>query len=127
MTTQEVANQLVALCREGKYEQVYQELFSPDAESIEPEGTGLPTAKGMDAIRQKGQQWQEMVEELYSSEISDPIAADDFFSCTMKMKVKMKGSEEPVNMDEVCVYRVKNGKVMSEQFFYTPEPAPQHS
>lgn len=120
MTTQKVANQLVKLCREGKYEAVYQSLFSPDVESIEPEGSTWGTVKGMDAILKKGQQWQELVEEVYSSEILDPIVADDFFACTMKTKIKMKGVSDPVMMDEICIYHVENGKVVSEQFFYTP-------
>ena len=122
MTTQEIANQLVQLCREGKYEQVYEELFSPEILSIEPEGGPWGTTKGMEGIQKKAQEWQAMVEEILSSEVSDPIVADNFFSCTMKTKVRMKGVTDPVNMDEVIVYRVENQKVVSEQFFYTPLP-----
>lgn len=120
MTTEQVANQLVKLCRDGKYEQVYAELYAPDALSIEPEGGTWGTVKGLEAMAKKAQEWQRMVEEMISGEVSDPICADDYFSCTMKSKVRMKG--EIVNMDEVCIYRVENGKVVSEQFFYTPLP-----
>ena len=125
MTTQEVANRLVSLCREGKYAEVYQELYHEDAWSIEPEGGAWGTAKGMEAMKKKSEKFEEMVEEVFSSEISDPIAAENFFSCTMKSKVKMRGMDEPVNLDEVCVYEVVDGKVVKEQFFYTPvqEPA----
>lgn len=113
----------MVLCRQGKYEQVYQELFSPEIESIEPEGGPWDSkVKGLEALAKKGQMWQEMVEEIHSTEISDPIVAENFFACTMKMKVTLKGMPGPIDMDEVCVYRVENGKVMSEQFFYTPEP-----
>lgn len=120
MTTEEIAKRLVELCREGKYEQVFQELYSPEIVSIEPEGSGWGSMKGFEALAEKAAKWQGMVDEIISGEVSDPIAADDYFSCTMKTKVKMKG--EIVNMDEVCVYRVENGKVVSEQFFYTPLP-----
>lgn len=36
MTTKEVANKLVKMCREGKVEEVKQELFTEDTLSIEP-------------------------------------------------------------------------------------------
>ena len=34
-STQQIANRLVELCREGKYEQCYDELFAADAQNIE--------------------------------------------------------------------------------------------
>ena len=122
MTTQEVATEMVALCRAGKWEECIQKFYSPDIKSIEPEGATWGTVQGFDAIAKKGQEWQEMVAEFHSSEISDPIVAENFFSITMKSKVTMKGMDQPINMDEVCVYEVKNGKVVKEQFFYTPMP-----
>ena len=122
MTTQEVADRLVGLCREGKFEQVYQELYTTDALSIEPEGTPFGTVRGMEEFKKKGEQWQAMVKEMHSSEVSDPIVAENFFSCSMKTKVTMNGASDPVDMDEICVYNVVNGKVVSEQFFYTPQP-----
>ena len=48
--------------------------------------------------------------------------AENFFTMTMKSKVTMKGMDHPIDMDEVCVYRVADGKVVTEQFFYTPMP-----
>ena len=122
MTTEEVATRLVHLCREGKYEELYQELYTPDIVAIEPKGSPFDEqVKGLEAIYKKGEQWMQMVEEVVTSEISDPIVAENFFSITMKTKVKMKNVEEPVDMDEVCVYKVDNGKVVLEQFFYTPQ------
>lgn len=123
MTTQEVAEKLVSLCRVGDFEKVYKELYSQEIMSIEPEGGTWDTVQGMEAIAKKGEQWHAMVEEFHSSEISDPIVAGDFFSCTMKTELSLKGIEERINMDEVCVYKVENGKVVVEQFFYTPLPA----
>lgn len=122
MTTQEVANRLVELCRESKWEEVFKELYSPEIVSIEPEGSPWDTAKGFDALAKKGEEWQKMIEEFHSMEISDPLVAENFFSLTMKSKVTMKGQIEPINMDEVCIYHVVDGKVVSEQFFYTPLP-----
>ncbi|WP_425390536.1 SnoaL-like domain-containing protein [Ekhidna sp.] len=123
MTTQEVANELVKLCREGKWDECISKLYSADIVSIEPEGGAWGKVQGLEAIAKKGKEWNEMVAEFHSGEISDPIVAENFFSITMKSKVTMKGMDHPINMDEICVYEVNNGKVVKEQFFYTPMPA----
>lgn len=122
MTTQEVANQLISLCRAGKYEEVYQTLFSPEIISKEPDGSLSPEVKGLEQLAEKGKKWYEMVDEFVEGTISDPIVAGDHFACTMKSKVKFKGAPKAIDLDEVCVYRVENGKVVLEQFFYTPMP-----
>ncbi|MDW3196292.1 MAG: nuclear transport factor 2 family protein [Cytophagales bacterium] len=121
MTTEEIAEKLVSLSREGKFEQIHQELFSPEIISVEPtkEG-GWEVEKGFDGLKKKAEQWHGMVEEMIGGEISDPIVAGNHFSCTWKTKVRFKGAPEAVAMDEVAVYEVKNGKVVLEQFFYTP-------
>lgn len=122
MTTQEVANQLVKLCKEGKFEEIYQTLFSAEIVSKEPPGGNWETATGFEEIQKKGEQWQEMVDKVITSEISEPIAAADHFAITMKSKVRFKSIPDVIDMDEICVYKVVDGKVVLEQFFYTPLP-----
>ncbi|MEQ8712665.1 MAG: nuclear transport factor 2 family protein [Cyclobacteriaceae bacterium] len=121
MTTQEIADRLVSLCREGKYEQVYQELYSEDACSTEPEGNPFGTAKGMKEIAEKGKRWNEMVEKFHSGSLSDPLVAADHFSVAWFSNITMKGQTEPIDMDEIAVYKVADGKIVLEQFFYTAE------
>ena len=120
MTTKEVANRLVELCRKGEYETVYKDLYHADIISQEPEGTPWGTQQGMAAIAEKGKQWGESMVEMHGSEVSEPIVADNYFSCVMKYDATFKESGR-VQMEEVCVYEVKDGKVTKEQFFYTPE------
>ena len=119
MTTQEVANRLVELCREGKYEQTVKELYSPDIVSVEAEGTPNRIVKGLDEIARKGIKFESMLEKVNTSVITDPIVADNFFSCAMLMNVQMKGVPVAIDMDEICVYTVNNGKIVREEFFYT--------
>ena len=121
LTTEEIALRLVELSREGNFEQIHKELFSPEIISVEPtkEG-GWEVEKGFDGLKKKAEQWHGMVEEMIGGEISDPIVAGNHFTCTWKSKVRFKGAPEAVAMDEVAVYEVKDGKVVLEQFFYTP-------
>lgn len=120
MTVQEIANRLVELCRKGEWDTCYQELYSPEARSIEPEGTPDREVKGMDAFKAKGEKWQSMIQEVHSSEIGDPVVAGNHFSLTWKTNLTFKGAPAPTDMDEICVYQVKDGKIVKEQFFYEP-------
>ena len=120
MNTETIAKRLVELCRTGAYDKAQEELYGDDAVSIEPEGLppgALGNAQGLAAIREKGRQFSESIEAVHSSSVSDPQVAGNWFSCTMSMDVTMKGRGR-FQMNEVCVYRVRDGKIVHEQFFY---------
>ena len=117
MSTTEIANRLVSLCREQKWETAQKELYGDNAVSIEPEETPAfkKEIRGLPAILEKGKKFVAMVETMHALSVSDPLVAGNAFACTMRMDVTMKG---PGRMDitELCVYEVKEGKIISEQF-----------
>ena len=117
MTTTEVANKLVSLCRTGKNMDAVHELYADNVLSLEPKGSRMERAEGKDAIIAKELAFFEMVEEVHSNEVSEPIVAANFFSVTMKMDMTLKGMGR-TSMDEVCVYEVKDGKIVFEEFFF---------
>ena len=120
MNTESIAKRLVELCRTGEYDKAQEELYADDAASIEPEGLppgALGNAKGLAAIREKGRHFNESIEAMHSGSVGDPQVAGNWFSCTMSMDVTMKGRGR-IQMSEVCVYRVRDGKIVHEQFFY---------
>jgi hypothetical protein len=118
MTTKQVADRLVELCRQGKIEDAQNELFADDALSIEANDTmGPRETKGIDAIKKKGEMFNSMLENFYGATISDPIVAGNHFSIAWEMDAQMKGQERMM-MKEICVYQVKDDKVISEQFFF---------
>jgi len=118
MTIQEIANRLTALCRQGKYEEAQRELYSTEAESIEPPGApGLQTVAGLDAIIKKGQQFQSMIEAVHGGSVSDPIIAGNTFAIAAVLDVTFKGIGRQA-IEEIAVYTVKDGKVVKEQFIY---------
>ena len=118
MTTQDVANRLHELFKENKWMEAQQELFSEDAESIEPaHSPGLQSAKGKDAIRKKGEEFNNMVEEMHGGYVSEPIVAGNYIAVAMGIDATYKGMGRQ-KMDEIALYEVKDGKVVKEQFFY---------
>lgn len=120
MNTEAVAKRLVELCRKGEFEQAQRELYASDAVSIEMPGApagALGDAKGLEAIYEKGRQFNAMVETMHGGSVGDPLVAGHWFSVVMTMDVTFKGRGR-TQMAELCVYRVRDGKVVSEQFFY---------
>jgi hypothetical protein len=117
MTTQEVAKRFYDLAQQGKWEQIQNELFSQDAKSIEPPGPeGLTTVQGLDKIKEKGKQWEKMIQETHGGYCNEPQVAGRYFACAMGVDATMKGQGR-TKMDEIALYEVKDGKIISEQFF----------
>lgn len=118
MTTQEIANRLAELCREGQFETAQKELFADDAVSKEPYETPAfaKETKGLSAIIEKGHKWESMVEEMHGGSVSEPLIAGNSFAVVMDMDITMK-EQERMQMSELCVYLVKDGKIISEEFF----------
>ncbi len=121
MTTQEIADRLVELCRKEQFEQAIEELYSPEIVRVEPAGTPKERVQGLEALAEKTKAFGDMIAETHGSTVSDPIVADNFFSCAMTMEVTFKNGPR-VNMEEICLYQVKDGKVIKEEFFFTPMP-----
>lgn len=117
MSTEDIARRLVALCREAKWETAQRELYANDAVSLEPFATPVfdQQTRGLEAIVEKGRKFDSMVETMHSLSVSDPVVAGQSFACVMHLDTTMKG-EGRMKMAELCVYDVKDGKIISEQF-----------
>jgi hypothetical protein len=119
MTTQEVANRYHELARMGQIGQVQDELYAPNAVSLEPENRSqLPRrVEGMAAMRQKEQRFYELYEEVHGGECGQPVVSGDYFSCAQSLDVTIKGQPRK-NKHQLAVFEVANGKIVLEQFFY---------
>jgi SnoaL-like domain len=118
MTSEKIAHRLVELCRQGQWEKAQNELYAEDVTSIEPQASAgfEKETHGLHAIIEKGHKFESMVEEAHSYVVSEPLIAGNSIAFTIRMDVTMKGQGRTV-MDELCVYHVKNGKVVQEEFF----------
>jgi hypothetical protein len=117
MTTQQVANRLIELCRQGKVQEAGQELYADSIVSVEPEHAPLKTAHGKDAVSKRGQQFAAMIEERHGGSFSDPVVCGRYFSVAMVLDATFKGQGR-MKFEEICVYEVKDGKIVFEQFFF---------
>jgi SnoaL-like domain len=118
-TAKQIANRLVELCQQGKFEEAIKELYNKDAESIEPaKAQGWDThIKGLDKFFEKGEKWRSMTETFHGLTVTDPIVMGNQIALGITMDVTMKGQPRN-NFEEIAVYEVADGKIMKEQFFY---------
>lgn len=118
MDTPQIAARLVELCRKGEFVTAQLELYADDVVSLEPYPTpGFEQeTKGREANLEKARKFDAMLEATHGIKVSDPLVTGNIIACTLEMDVTMKGQERS-SFNELCVYHVKNGKIVSEQFF----------
>ena len=119
MTTQEIANQLVALCQQGKFMEAIQSLYAEDIVSVE--AMAMPgasrEASGLPAIIGKANWWQEN-HEVHSASVEGPMVAGSHFCVRFTLDATFKPTGQRMPMDELGIYQVKDGKIVREEFFY---------
>jgi ketosteroid isomerase-like protein len=122
--TASVANELVALCRAGRNLDAIAKLYSPKIVSIEPVGSETMPAEmtGIEAIRQKNEQWFENYE-VNSAEVNGPFVGGDQFAVHYVFDTTFKPTGQRSAMSEMALYTVKDGKIAREQFFYNAPEA----
>ena len=119
MTTSEIANKYVELCRAQQYHAALETLFSPDAVSVEAAAMpGMPAeSKGLKAIVEKGKQWQSN-HEVHGAKLEGPWPNGNRFVVRFSYDVTNKPSGRRMQMDEVGLFTIENGKITREEFFY---------
>ena len=100
-------------------ETIHNELFSDKVESIEPEFTPLPHAKGIAEVKQKANLFGGNIETLHSKTVSEEIiVTGKYISLGMSFDFTTKDGNR-MQQEEIIVYKVEDGKIISEQFFYS--------
>lgn len=118
MTTQEIANRLFELCQQGQFQTAQTELYAENATSTESNmHGGRETAVGVNAIKEKGAKFQSMILEMHGGHTGTPKVYGNYIFMEMGMDVTMKEMGR-MNMIEMCRYEVKDGKIISEEFYY---------
>jgi len=114
MKIQQIAGEVVKLIREGKNKQAKDIFYADDIVSIEGNGDKL---EGIEAIHHKSINWAAQISEVHSASVSEPLIAADHFALNIKMDITYKNGYRAI-MDEIAVYKVNDGKIVFEQFFF---------
>ena len=117
MNTQEVANKVVEFTRKQAWHEAVDKLYAKDIISVEAGGMGdePPEKHGIDAVRGKVDWWVNSME-VHSFKVSGPFVAHDRFVVQYDVDVTDKDSKKRMQLSEVGVYTVKDGKIVREEF-----------
>jgi hypothetical protein len=123
MNAYEVGKKLVELCKQGKNDEAMKLFYAPEVVSVESaEMPGMPReTKGLEGVAAKGKWWSEN-HTIHSQEVEGPWPHGDQFIVRFKYDVTNKPSNQRIQLDEMGLYTVANGKVVHEVFFYPTGP-----
>ena len=116
MKTQDVANDLVALWKQGKFAESGEKYWSDNVLSVEAMGDNAEM-RGKAAARGKGE-WWEKAHDVHSVAVEGPYVNGDQFTVRFKMDVTVKDGGKRMTMDEIGLYTIRAGKIAEERFFY---------
>lgn len=63
-------------------------------------------------------EWWVANHEVHSATVEGPLVAGAHFAVTFKPDVMFKPQAKRFTMEEVAVYKVADGKIVYEEFFY---------
>ena len=117
MSTEEVAKKLVEYCRKSEWMKAIDDLYAKDVVSVEAQAMeNMPAEmRGIDQVRGKTEWWEKQME-VHSAKVTGPFVARDTFVAQFDVDVTEKASKKRMQMSEVGIYTVKDGKVAREEF-----------
>ena len=120
MNAFEVGKKLVELCKQGKNDEAMETLYAPDIVSVEAADMGAlgRESRGYEAVQQKSKWWSEN-HIIHLQEVEGPYPHGDRFIVRFKYDVTNKPANRRIQMDEMGLFTVANGKVVREEFFYS--------
>lgn len=117
-TTQEVANRFNELARQEKWFEIQEEFFADDVKSIDPPHSPyMGYAEGKAAVRKKGEEFVSRITALHSARTGEPIVTGNHFAVVREIDITVQPHGR-IQMNQIMLYEVKDGEIISEQFFY---------
>lgn len=117
MNTEEVAKKVVELARKQAFHEALDTLYDKDIVSVEArtmDGSS-PEIRGIKGVREKTDWWLQNMQ-VHSFAANGPFVAHDRFVVQYDADVTDKNSKNRMQLSEVGVYTVKNGKIIREEF-----------
>jgi hypothetical protein len=115
-TIHEIANRLTELVGDKKFVEAYEQLFAEDAVSIDPLNTSGQPLNGLKTLLAREKDFLSHIIAIQKISLSEPIIAGNYFTLSLQMSFDVQGQGH-MDVDELCVYKVANGKIISQQFF----------
>jgi ketosteroid isomerase-like protein len=119
LTTQEVANRFHELAQQEKWFDIHDEFFAENVRSIDPPHSPyMGYAEGKAAVRKKGEDFVGRIEAVHRVYTTAPLVTGNHFSVGREMDITVQPHGR-IQINEIMLYEVKDGQIVSEQFFYS--------
>jgi len=118
LTTKEVAARFYEFAKLEKWFEIQDELFADNVKSIDPSNSPyFGYAEGKAAVRKKGEDFVKRIEAAHRRHTTEPIIAGNHFAVGREVDITVQGYGR-IQLNVIMLYEVKNGEIISEQFFY---------
>ncbi len=118
LTTQQVAARFNELAQQEKWFDIQEEFFADNVKSIDPVNSPyMGYAEGKAAVRKKGEDFVKKIEAFHGAHTTQPVVGGNYFSVGRNVDITVQGFGR-IKMDQIMLYEVKDGQIISEQFFY---------
>jgi hypothetical protein len=118
LTTQEIATRFNELAQQEKWFEIQDEFFADNVKSIDPpQSPYMGYAEGKTAVRKKGEEFVSRITDLHRAYTSEPIVTGNHFAVTRELDITVQPHGR-IQLNEIMLYEVKDGQIISEQFFY---------
>jgi hypothetical protein len=118
LTTQMVANRFNELAQQEKWFEIQDELFSDDVKSIDPpDSPYFGYAEGKATVRKKGEDFVKRITAAHRRFTTAPIVVGNHFAVGREVDITVEGLGR-IQINELMVYEVQNGQIVSERFIY---------
>jgi hypothetical protein len=117
-TTQEVASRFHELAQQEKWFEIQDEFFDDQVKSIDPSDSPyFGYAEGKSQVRKKGEDFVKRIEVFHRGHTTAPLVIGNHFVVGRSKEMTVQGHGR-IQIDEIMLYEVKDGKIVLEQFFY---------
>lgn len=118
MTIHEIVKRFNELAQQEKWFDIQDELFADNVKSIDPSNSPyFGYAEGKYNVRDKGMNWIKRVTAAHRLYTTESIVAGNHFAVGRDVDITVEGYGR-IQINEIMLYEVKDGKIVSEQFFY---------
>lgn len=118
LTVQEIVARYEELAKEEKWFEIQDELFAEQVTSTDPVNSPyFGYAEGKAAVRKKGEDFVKKVTDFHGAYTTTPVVGGNHFAVGRGVDITVEGFGR-IQIDQIMLYEVKNGQIISEQFFY---------
>jgi len=120
MSIDEVAQGLVAMCRQGNFLGAIDRYYARDIHSVEPSSTTHVPAElvGIELVKAKNHWWIQNYE-MHHYQVTGPFIGNGQFAVHYTYDVTCRNTGRRSTMLEMALYTVVGDQITREEFYYT--------